>query len=204
VAEIRLYIEGGGPSEHTKRPLRDGFREFFRQIHQEARSKKKKFTTIVCGSREQTLELFSQALQDHPDAINLLLIDADEPVVSGPLEHVKRHFKKGWPGLAEERCHLMVQIMEAWFLADVERLQEYYSKGFRANSIPRADDVETVPIARVLRALKDATHDCSKGEYHKIHHASELLQRVRTSRVRSASKHCDRLFKTLELQVQDS
>lgn len=159
---------------------------------------------IACGSREETIALFSHALATHSDAFNVLLIDADHPVSTTPAEHVRRHFKRTWKTLRNGQCHLMVQIMEAWFLADVEALREFYAKGFHAKAIPPTADVEAIPKESVLSALKAATQRTQKGEYHKIRHASELLRRIRTSEVRKASKHCDALFKALEQTVRGS
>jgi len=46
--------------------------------------------------------------------------------------------------------------------------------------------------------LKIASQHTSKGEYHKINHASKLLESLDVDKVRQASYYCDRLFTTLK------
>ncbi len=200
--EVRIYIEGGGSDERTKRPLRAGFHQFFRGIVTAARQKRISFMSIVCGSREATIDLFSRAVNDHSQALNFLLIDSDLVVSTVRADHVKTHFHRSLSNISEDRCHLMVQVMEAWFLADPAKLKEYYGKDFHSTALPGSNDVEDVEKDNVLTSLKHATRHTSKGEYHKIKHASELLKLVRPELVRKASRHCDVLFQTLESQIQ--
>jgi hypothetical protein len=202
VTEIRLYIEGGGSEEATKRQLRRGFHRFLGEINTEARRKGISFKPITCGSQNETFEIFSRALVEHPKAINLLLVDSDRPVSTSRLGHIRTHFKRHWKGLGEDRCHLMVQVMEAWFLADLQVLKSFYSQGFNENTLPKSGDVETVPKDTLLADLKVATRRSRKGEYDKIEHASKLLAMIRSEVVRKASRHCDCLFKALEEAVQ--
>jgi hypothetical protein len=58
-------------------------------------------------------------------------------------------------------------------------------------------DVEEIGKIMLLSALKDATRNTSKGEYHKTRHSFKILQTLDPSKVRNAAPHCDRLFKTL-------
>ena len=88
--------------------------------------------------------------------------------------------------------------MEAWFIADMDTLKKYYGQGFKENSIPKNPDVEKIDKDSLVRSLKEATRNTkSKGEYQKIQHASDLLKKLDTAKVRKASKYCDRLFTTL-------
>jgi hypothetical protein len=198
VSEIRLYIEGGGDSESSRGVLREGFARFFKGVVDEARQRSIHFKLICCGGRDKTIKVFSNAMKDRPEAFNVLLLDADHPVSNSRLDHLKTHFKKSIRGLDEKRCHLMVQVMEAWFLADIMTLKKYYTKDFNTKAFPKAKNVETIDKDIVLNALKEATRHTQKGEYHKINHASALLASIRSSEARKASYHCDALFKTLE------
>jgi hypothetical protein len=204
VTEIHLYIEGGGSEPFNKRQLRQGFATFFKEIIESGRMKGIEVRPVVYGGRDNTVKSFIQAHKSHPHVLNLLLIDSDHSVTAGRAEHIRKHAEITWKGLREERCHPMVQIMEAWFIADVEALKTYYGQGFLSKAIPLAEDVETIDKVAVLKALNHATKKTQKGEYKKkkkIKLASELLELIRPALVRKASKHCDYLFKILETKV---
>jgi len=95
----------------------------------------------------------------------------------------------------------MVQMMEAWIVADIEALEGYYGQGFKRNSIPRTTDVERIDKVQLMEALKSATQKTQKGEYSKTGHAPDLLERLDPSKVRGAAKHCDLFFAVLEKKV---
>ena len=196
VNEIRVYVEGGGDGAKTKARLREGFSNFLREIVKAARNKSVKWQIIVCGSRNEAFDNFTFALQDHPAAFNVLLVDSEDPVHCAPWQHLQG---SAWivPGVSDEHCHLMVQMMEAWFVADIDALSGYYGQGFKQNSIPRNPNVEEIDKERLKRALDEATRHTAKGKYQKIRHASELLARIDSAQVRQAAPHCDRLFTTL-------
>jgi hypothetical protein len=194
--EIRVYFEGD-------RRLKQGFVDFLRQLQSLARSKRMYILPVACGSK--MLKDFSHALEDHTEGVNLLLVDAEELVVgSDPWNHLanrqdNRLVKPRNAG--SEQAHLMVQVMESWFLADREALAAYYRQGFRAGSLPSAP-IESIPKADVLRKLKAATRNTQKGKYHKTGHAPELLAKLSAEKVRAASPWCNRLFETIENAIE--
>jgi len=228
VSEIRIYIEGIGDSDETAplpsaRPgfrsrirsgkettagLRPGFRKFFQELFDIADSKGIKITSILCGSRRDAYEDFKMALESHPDAFNILLVDSESPVceTDTPWEHLrKRKEDQPWildsVDLDEACCHLMVQTMEAWFIADIDALTAFYEEGFREEKIQRGmeqyQSVEQVSKDTIDVWLKAATRHTSKGKYKKAIHAPEILKLLNVARVRQASPNCDRLFTTL-------
>jgi hypothetical protein len=139
----------------------------------------------------------------HPDAFNVLLVDAEAPVnKKSPWEHLK--FRDNWDKPTEvddDNCHLMVQTMEAWFIADFATLKKFYGQGFKENAIPKNANVETIAKDNLEPTLKTATSRTTKEEYHKIKHASELLESLDVTQVRQASPYCDRLFNTLRSRI---
>ncbi|MEG4118607.1 DUF4276 family protein [Microcoleus sp. N9_B4] len=205
VKEIRIYIEGGGDGKNTKQLLRGGFSIFFKEIVQVARSKQIKWNITVCGSRNNAFRDFKNALTDHPDAFVILLVDSEAPVVKqSPWEHLK--WRDNWdsPGVDDTHCYLMVQAMEAWFMADIDTLKRFYGQGFKQNEIPKNINVETIEKDLLERSLKAASRDTkSKGEYQKIQHASKLLEMLDVDKVRKASSECDRIFTTLIKLMED-
>lgn len=131
-------------------------------------------------------------------AFNVLLVDAERPVNQTAWQHLRE--RDGWepPDDLDEQCHLMVQIMEAWFVADIDILESFYGNGFRRGVIPARDEVEVIDKAVLETALQNATRDSRKGPYHKIRHGSKLLCLIDSQIVRSKAPHCERFFTTLE------
>lgn len=204
VKEIRIYIEGGGDSKNTKASLRKGFSKFLNPIIEILQSKKIEWNITMCGPRNKAFRDFKNALEAHRDAFIILLVDSEEAVKNQtPWEHLKCRDDWDAPGVDDTHCHLMVQTMEAWFIADVEALKKFYDQGFKENSIPKNRNVETIDKDLLEPSLKAATRDTTKGEYHKIRHASKLLEMLNAERVREASPHCKRLFTTLNKIIEE-
>ena len=199
VTEIRLYVEGGGNGKETRARLREGFSSFLIALRNIAREKRIRWQIIPCGSRVSTFEDYQIALRTHPSAFNVLLVDSDGPVTAPtrPLQYLQN--QPGWTlrDIADEQCHLMVQIMESWLIADIEALRRFYGQEFNANSIPRRHDIEQIEKRDVESSLRAATRRTGKGEYHKIHHAPKILEQLDVGRVRNVAQHCDRLFTIL-------
>ena len=191
--EIRIYFEGN-------RKLRLGLGEFLSSIRNAASAKKLGWQLIASGSRTNTIKNFRVALRDHPEAFNILLVDAEEAVFHSSWDHLRGRNELNWPkqdDLADTHCHLMVQVMEAWFIADIEALRNYYGQGFNENAIPKDREVEKIGKDKIESALIGATRNTSKREYHKTHHAPKLLSKLSVERVRKAAPACERLFKVL-------
>jgi len=198
VAEVRIYVEGGGNRDDTKTLLRQGFREFFRDLEAIARERNIGWRIVACGSREGAYRAFKIALGANPTAFNILLVDAEEAVERPPWLHLAQ--RDGWAcpdGATEDHCHLMVQCMEAWFIADPETLRAYYGHEFQQGAIPRTRNKETVDKEQLSSRLEQATRRTQKGEYHKIRHGTQLLTRINPAIVRAACPHCERIFTTL-------
>jgi hypothetical protein len=204
VKGIRIYVEGGGKAE-TKSEIRRGFRGFLKGIFALGRENKtrKSVAVIACGSRDSTFEAFSIAMKSDPHSFNVLLVDSDATVKHTPRKHLQTQ-NSNWKlqSIADEQCHLMVQMMEAWIVADIEALEVYYGQGFRRTSIPRTTDVERIDRVQLMRALKSATRKTQKGEYSKTGHAPDLLERLDASKVRTAARHCEILFAVLEKKAK--
>jgi hypothetical protein len=204
VTEIRIYVEGGGDGKETRARVRQGFSGFLKDLVALARERRIRWSITACGSRNSTLDDFLTALQTHPEAFSVLLVDSEGPVSAGPRQHLKD--RDGWDlsKIPDEQCHMMVQVMEAWLIADIAALKRYYGHRFNSKSAPGTRDVEQVDKKKVYSFLKAATRKTTKGEYHKIHHGPELLKQVDASMVRRASRHCDRLFQALEQEILSS
>jgi hypothetical protein len=198
---IALYVEGGGDSAQQKAELRQGLDALLKSQKQAAQNKRLGWKTIPCGGREQAFDAFCHALQTTGgDTLVILLVDAEAPV-DPESQHDEmrnaqvrvRHLRQrdGWnlSNIDPKRIHLMVQCMEAWLVADPESLSAFYGKGFQLRRIPSRLNLEDEPKQDLQNKLKIATRKTQKGEYHKIKHASKLLQLIDPVKV---EKRCPR------------
>ena len=201
MTEFRIYIEGGGDTASQKQELRLGFQAFFRELSDRARDRGHTLQVILCGDRASTFRDFRTALRTNRSAVNILLVDAEGPVMMTPWAHLAA--RDGWnnPGVPDDVCHLMVQTVEAWLVADPDALKDYYGQGFRRNVLPYRHDVEDIPKANLLPALERASEQTSKGRYRKIQHCADLLKRLNVAAVRGRAEHCERLFDTILAQL---
>ena len=194
---VRIYVEGGGDRSITRSQCREGFAAFFQKVVRAGFQPK----IIAAGSGQEAYDDFGTALRQQRDAFVVLLVDSEGPVneFGKVWEHLKSQFNWERPeGAAEDQAHLMVQCMEAWFLADPDALACFYSQGFLRNSLPKRGNVEEVPKRDVFGVLAHATRNTkTKGEYHKTHHGFTLLARVDPSKVCKAAPHADRLVSVI-------
>jgi len=202
VKEIKLYVEGGGrgTNKNATIKLQQGFDAFLREPKDAARAKKISFRVIPSGSTTDTYEEFIFSVENSPQSFNLLLVDSDEavPEDESARAFLQRKYKK-WKLqiINDEQCHLMVQVMESWFLADVEALKNYFGKDFKENKLRKNKNVEEIAKPDVLDSLKEAAKDTQKGIYHKIQDGAKILELVSPKKVRKAAPHCRRLFETI-------
>ncbi|HSK71116.1 MAG TPA: DUF4276 family protein [Pyrinomonadaceae bacterium] len=198
VKEILIYIEGDTKKGNANAvTLRRGFSEFFKNLAGEINIPIK---PVMGGGRETTIKLFLGSLDSYPKGFVILLVDSDTEIDEN--ETPKSFLQKISPKfdfseVKDEQCHLMVQVMESWFLADKEKLAEFYGKGFNLKALPKNKEVERIPKDDVISGLKKATRNTSKKEYGKGLHSGEILQRIDSKKVREAAPHCERLFITI-------
>ena len=146
----------------------------------------------------------------------LLLVDSEAPIseigkVLEPNEfrpwiHLANRVGDQWPKPAnaeDEHCHLMVECMENWFLADRNTLRAYFGQGFKISALPsQSKPVEAIRKSEVASALEDATAHCeTKGRYSKGKHSFDLLGRIDPSLVVVGSPWAKRLIDQLKFQM---
>ena len=128
----------------------------------------------------------------------MLLVDAEGPVRAATAwQHLQT--SDGWQrpsGAADDQCHLMVEVMESWFLADASALASFYGQSFQGRALPKNPNVEAIPKQDVLDGLEGATRSTTKGRYVKAH-AFDLLAALDPAKVTSASHYADRLIQAL-------
>jgi uncharacterized protein DUF4276 len=202
VKDIRIFVEGGGDRSDSKAAIREGFNNFLKPLRDLARVHRVRWCLTACGGRNAAFDAFRTAVEDYPDSFLVLLVDSETPVAAGPWRHLRE--RDGWDSkdLAADHCHLMVQTVEAWLVADSEALARFYGQGFLRGSLPKRQNVEEIAKSDLNRALDRATSRTQKGRYHKISHCADLLGLLDQDRVRSRARHCDLLFTTLEARIR--
>ena len=197
---VRVYVEGGGDPGSTKAACREGFRRLFQKLANLAANP----TVVASGGRLKAFQNFCDALERSADEVILLLVDAERPVEASVWTHLggtPDYWRK--PASAtDEQAHLMVQSMEAWFIADKEALARYYGQRFRMNALPRRQDIEAISKRDLVPALERASRDTTKGSYHKTCHGYAILASISPAKVRQRSPHAEWFFCVLEEATQ--
>ena len=194
MVSVKLYVEGGGSSKVMKTACRRGFRIFLEKAGLTGRMP----SIVACGSRNSANDRFGTA-HSRIGGAAILLVDAEEAVsASGPWQHLKSRDDWDRPsGATDEQCHLMVEVMESWFLADKEALQAYFGQGFRKQALPANPGVEKVSKQDVFRGLNRATQATGKGRYRKGADSFGILASLDPAKVRKGSCYAKRFLKAL-------
>ena len=193
---VKVYVEGGGDRRETRTKCRKGFNYFFRKTDLARQMPR----VISCGGRQKTYDKFCTAVaQAEEDTFIVLLVDSEAPVTGRPWLHLRDRDNWLTPSNAtDNNAHLMVQCMEAWFLADKDTLAGYFGQGFNRNALPGRSNVEAISKTDLNECLKRATRNSTpKGAYHKGNHSFEILSTLNPQQVIDASPHAKRLIRTL-------
>lgn len=213
---VKLYVEGGGDANALKTACREGFAKFLSKAGLAGRMPR----VVACGSRADAYDSFCTSVRNGEAA--MLLVDSEAPVLTSaqlgasnerqnrerwqPWLHLKQRQGDGWEkptGSDELQCHLMVQCMEAWLLADLATLKAFFGQGFKENALPAAaDGTESVGKRQISAALEKATRDCkTKSSYGKGEHSFKLLALVDPHKVVKASPWAQRFVETLQTRM---
>ncbi|HMM44020.1 MAG TPA: DUF4276 family protein [Candidatus Macondimonas sp.] len=209
---MKLYVEGGGDAKSLQIECRRGFREFL----EKAGLKGKMPGITACGGRRQAYDDYRVALKSGESAA--LLVDSEAPVVLEhqqpedqflkwqPWRHLKARHGDDWDKPAnalDTDCHLMVQIMESWFLADRDAIKAFFGQDFNENALPSADrPIESLAKNDVYDALRRATQNCkTKAKYGKGEHSFKLLAKIDPAKVVAASPWAQRFVEELKKKM---
>lgn len=180
VTELRVYFEGD-------KALKPGFHRFLKEIVEAARSQRCRFQLVEANGTP--IQDFLDAQKTHTDAWNVLLLDWEDP-------NEAEIRKKQLGNCDPESVFWMVQVMESWFLADVDALKAVF-KGLGEAAAKGNPNVEEIPKADALERLNRAAN----GEYHKVKHGAKLLEVIDPAKVRKAAPSCDRMFRLVLAQL---
>ena len=98
---------------------------FLGPLKQAAREKRIHWKLVCCGPRGEAFRRFRNALDNTEDAIIVLLVDAEGPTQAEPRAYLQTR-EEGWhlTDVDDRSVHLMVQMMEAWIVADADALMK--------------------------------------------------------------------------------
>lgn len=213
---VKLYVEGGGDAAALKTACREGFAKFLGKAGLTGRMPR----VVACGSRADAYDSFCTAVRSGEAA--MLLVDSEAPVVAAaqpgdaakgedrehwlPWLHLQQRQGDGWKkpdGSDDLQCHLMVQCMEAWLVADRETLKKFFGQGFKESALPPVtNSLERTDKQKIYAALATATRDCkTKSAYGKGEHSFKLLALVDPGKVMAASPWAKRFVETLQTRM---
>lgn len=185
--EIHVYYEG-------HKLLKEGFSRFFDQLRRRAHDRRCYFRLIPAGSGSAACDRFGVALRANKNIWNILLTDSEGPDTGSLSESLRQ--EHGWDKSHQDSIFWMVEMMESWFHADKDKLEEFYGQRFRRNALKANPRVEEISKADLENGLKAATKDTLKGDYfdHKTSHGPKLLSLISPEKVQEAAPNCRRLF----------
>jgi hypothetical protein len=206
---VYLFVEGGGKSNDLKTECRHGFSVFL----EKAGLRGKMPRIVACGGREQAFDRFSTATKTGEPA--MLLVDSETVIAVDcqqgnsetwkPWKHLKNRPGDNWDkpdNAADTDCHLMVQCMESWFIADSVTLEKFFGQGFNEKLLPAGNAVETIEKVQVYQSLADATRNCkTKGQYRKGTHSFKILTQIDPVKVTVASPWADRFVRLAKVKM---
>lgn len=217
---VKLFVEGGGDSKSLRTECRAAFSSFLQKSGLSGHMPR----IVASGSRNAAYSDFCTALKNGEDAA--LLVDSEtevanindgsnynttDPKTWKPWNHlVHRRGQTGeladhWEkplGASDDDCHLMVQSMESWFLADVASLKEFYGREYNVNRLPNRLDIENVQKETVLAALRAAAKDTQKGSYDKGAHSFKILAVIDPNKVMHQSPWAKRFISLLSEKMR--
>lgn len=158
VREVKLFVEGGGTGRKSQIACRESFRLFIKKAGFEGNMPR----IVACGSRNIAFDRYRKAVLTGKEAFLLVdsegSVDADcqlgEPINWLPWTHLKYGSGDGWNkprGESEENCHLMVECMECWMLADRKTVRLFFGKGLRESALP--SEKKTSGVGRQSRSF---------------------------------------------------
>lgn len=207
---VKLFVEGGGDSKTLRTECRQGISEFLKKAGLAGCLPR----TVASGSRQQAYDDFRTAIRIGEPA--LLLVDSERPVPAEcqtgepeawrPWAHLAQRAGDGWAmpaGATDSHCHLMVECMENWFLADRATLAAFFDPGFRPNALPAATrTIESIGKVQLFDALRAATNNCkTKSRYGKGEHSFKLMASIDPFKVVAASPWAKRFVDETKRQM---
>jgi len=219
VKTVKLFVEGGGDSKLLRTECRAAFSSFLQKADLSGYMPR----IVASGSRNTAYSDYCTAINNGESAA--LLVDSEAEVLISkedakyevgnprtwnPWYHLKHrrgrtgesadHWEKPI-GASEEDCHLMVQSMESWFLADINALKSFYGSTFNESGLPNRSDIEYISKDAVLTCLHTVSRNTRKGSYDKGAHSFGILASIDPNKVTALSPWASRFVLLLTAKM---
>ena len=199
MVKAQLYVEGGGHKTQRAR-CRKAFQVFFKKAGLQGRLPR----AFASGNRDKAYDAFCTALTAKKVDFAILLVDSEKAV--DPNVASRSYLRQaGLDKLAnvhDDQVHLMVQCMEAWFLADLKSLENYFGRNFSANALPKEGNVEVIPKDDLLDRIKLATRKTRNNKaYDKGDDTFRILEILDPELVCKASPRAKHLIDVLRKRL---
>jgi hypothetical protein len=164
MVSVTIFVEGGGDSKELRTRCREGFSRLIKKLGFGGRMPR----IVACGGRRRAYDMFNTSLTSarFDDEYPMLLVDSEDPITSGPWDHLKVRDNWDCPvGAEDDQAQMMATCMETWIMADHEALHKVFGSCLLVgNLIPvTANVLEERSRQELLEALKSATKDCGKN-----------------------------------------
>ena len=199
VAGVTVHFEG-------HRNLRSGFHKLFKPHIDRARRRRTRFNLIAGGSRSEVVKDFLRSCRLQPSNVNVLLIDSEGPVSDTASAIGSLRTQSYWDESAacnDDQINLMVQAMEAWFIADPVALVSHFGSDFNTKALPNPQNAESVAPDDLTAAIGEGLRNSGRRRrgYDKVADGVILLQLIDDARVSQHCRHFKRLMDYLTRKI---
>lgn len=200
---LKIFVEGAGKQN---KKLASECRQAFAQLLEKLGVPHRQFKIIPCGARTVAFKEFCIAMGKGEHA--MLLIDSEAPVPHDdfqPWQFLKQNQADQWDkptNAKDEDCHLMVQAMEAWLLADSKALAAYFGQGFSKAKLPKTTNLESLKKDRAFQILKTVSAKCGRDRIYHKNKAFAVLRTVQPSKIEQGSAWASRFFQEVQKRCQ--
>jgi hypothetical protein len=165
MVSVTIYVEGGGESKQLRTLCREGFNKLIKNLGFEGRMPK----IVAGGGREKTYDMFNNCIASaRIDEFPILLVDSEDPITSGPWDHLKARDNWNRPvGVQDDQAQMMATCMETWIMADHETLRNFFGSCLRERTLIQGNDLENRSRKELLEALESATNNCGRNRGYK-------------------------------------
>ena len=137
------------------------------------------------------------------DEVNILLIDSEGPVPNSV--HAIRTLRASsfWDASVvcdDEQINFMVQVMEAWFIADPRALVRHFGQNFNINRLPNPQNAESTAPSEAVMAIRRGLRG-GRRAYDKVSDGAMLLELIDENAVSLHCAHFRRLMDFLDREV---
>lgn len=162
------------------------------------------FKLIAGGSRAETIKGFLWACKSRKPGLNVLLVDSEGPVTDTAKAIQCLRSRSYWDrdvAFDNDQVNLMVQAMEAWFVADPRALVKHFGKDFNNNALPKPQSVESKSPRDLTAAIGKGLRNCDRRTYHKADDGMKLLELINHNEVGRNCQHFQRPMDCLDRTI---